>query len=164
MSSAIDLQYNEDSFAGPFDRAELDAFEKWLIKCQSKRLRFDPAYIRHIAKCHGGVPRKRYFSTVAGTEHVIERFLNFLPHDSQSRMAMFSVEGTWGRIEDRLGKYLIPIAELFGGDKLCFNCGGKGRPTIVVWFHDQSEPGRPHIEHVAKDFDVFLSMLSAAHT
>jgi hypothetical protein len=77
---------------------------------------------------------------------------------------MYSVAGTWGTIEDRLGKYLLPFAELFGGDKLCFDYASGDRPRIVVWFHEQWELGNPHTETVAADFDEFLGLLSEEHT
>src|SRR5262249_61579468 len=85
-----DLDYLPDSFVGPFDRRDVAAFEKWLRASGYDRIRFDSTYIDYLARCHGGVPRKRYFQTKTGTDHVLQRFLNFLPSGSGHKVEQYS--------------------------------------------------------------------------
>ena len=119
------------------------AFEQWLHDSEYDRINFDSSYVDHLRKFHGGVPGKRYFETALGTGHVLERFLNFLPSGSNHPLEQYSVACTWSMIDDRLGAYLMPFAELFAGDMLCFDFEKHGPPEVVVWFHELSEQGRP---------------------
>ncbi len=159
MLDNIDLGYDPAGYAGPFDEAEMRAFEAWLQRCENERIKFDPDYVEHLRIHHGGSPKSRYFKTATGTDHVVVRFLNFLPGSFKGPLAQYGVEGTWGLIDDRLGKNLIPFAELFAGDMLCFDYSGEGRPSVVVWFHERSRPGKPYTEKVAQDFPGLLAVL-----
>jgi hypothetical protein len=162
MGLRIDLDYDPASYAGEFSEDEMRAFEQWLQKCRSPQIRFDPEYLQHMRSHHGGIPRMRYFQAQKGTSQVIIRFLNFLPEEANGPLVQYRVEGTWGLIEDRLGTFLIPFAELFGGDMLCFDYSTTGNPGVVFWDHERSREGRPYTEPVASNFTHFLSMLSAA--
>lgn len=155
----VDLGYNPRTYAGRFQEREARSLERWLRDCQSDRIRFDPAYLAHLRKHHGGVPAKRYFRTARGTAHVVERFLNFA-RDDDAPAAQYRVANTWGLLEERLGTHLVPFADLFAGDFLCFDYARAGRPRVVVWIHEVSGPGEPHTELVARDFDAFLGLLS----
>mgnify|MGYP002624264043 CR=1 FL=1 len=59
-----------------------------------------------------------------------------------------------------MGEFLMPFADLFAGDMLCFDFSKPGRPKIVVWLHEKSPPDEPpETEFVAENFDEFLAML-----
>jgi len=152
-----DLEYHPNSFAGPFSKKEAKGFESWLQRCQAKEIKFDPDYLEHLPRFHGGAPGRRYFKTAKGTGHVITRFLNFLPDENDSTLAQYNVSGTWGLIEDRLGELHVPFAELFGGDMLCFDFRAIP-PQIVVWDHERSTEGNPYTESVAESFAAFLKL------
>ena len=157
-----DLDYVEASFVGEFDASQLKEFQSYLERCGWKSFPFDATYVRYIRMFHGGCPQRKYFVTSIGTDHVIERFGNFsdtLP--SGSPFQDYNVETMWSNANDRLGPYLMPFAELFAGDMLCFDHSLPGRPKVVVWFHDQSDPGAPYTELVADNFDEFLKLLHA---
>jgi hypothetical protein len=116
-----DLDYEPDSFVGPLDRREVRAFEKWLRASGYDRIRFDRTYLDYLARYHDGSPRKRYFRTETGTTHVVVRFLNFLPSGSGHRLEPYNVDVSWSAVSDRMGQHLMPFAELFAGDLLCFD-------------------------------------------
>jgi|SRR6516225_1060956 hypothetical protein len=160
MNKPVDLLYDPTTFVGPLNESEAKHFEKWLHESGQEEIHFEDSYLQHLKNFHGGKPGRRYFRTALGTDHVVERFLNFLPSGSNHPLEEYSVEATWSMIDDRLGKYLMPFAELFAGDYLCFDFTKGGRPEIVVWFHELSQPNRPHTEFVSKNFDEFLNLLS----
>jgi hypothetical protein len=157
-----DLDYVEDSFVGPFHWQTVTNFEGYLHRCGWTSIVFDESYLKYLAQYHGGCPRKRYFDTSFGTDHVLERFHHFddaLPHESPLRV--YNVQRAWSDASDRLGLYLMPCAELFAGDMLCFDHSQPGRPKVVVWFHEQSTEDAPYTEFVADNFDEFLKLLHA---
>lgn len=160
MNRAIDLLYDPATFVGPLDEKEITAFEDWLHGSGQAKIHFGQSYVEHLRHFHGGAPGKRYFQTAHGTKHVIVRFLNFLSAGSGHPMEQYSVPCIWSMIDDRLGPDLMPIAELFAGDMLCFDFEKGAKPEIVVWFHELSEPNQPHTELVANSFDEFLQMLT----
>lgn len=160
MTRDVDLLYDPTSFAGPLDEGRLRAFEKWLHEDGYPAIHFGQSYVEHLRTFHGGRPGKRYFWTENGTAHVVVRFLNFLPSSSTNPLAHCSVPCTWSMFDDRLEPHLMPFAELFAGDLLCFDYEKAGEPRVVVWFHELSRPGKPYVEVVANDFDDFLSKLT----
>jgi len=153
-----DLGYNPSSLLGPLDVRRVEKFQQYLHDCDQPIV-FDPSYLRHLAKFHGGVPKKRCFKTVKGNEHVIERFLNFIDKQTDEGEGWYNVGVTWTLIEDRLNDYLMPFAALFGGECLCFDYEKDDRPQIVVWLHADSRQDRPVTEYVAANFDEFLTKL-----
>ena len=160
MGLAGDLNYDPNSFAGPFNESELRSFENWLHASGFDKINFDPSYVSHLKSFHGGMPGKRYFVTAAGTDDAVERFLNFLAYRSGHRLVEYSVECTWSNINDRLTDSQMPFAELFAGDYLCFDFETGNPGKVVMWFHELSREGKPHTEFVANSFEEFLDMLS----
>jgi len=160
MNDNVDLHYDANTSVGPLDENEINSFQNWLHASGQSRIRFDRSYIDHLKKHHGGAPAKRYFHSASGTKHVIVRFLNFLKKGSNHPLEQYSVPCIWSMIDDRLGPFLVPFAELFAGDMLCFDFGKGAKPEIVIWFHELSQPNQPHTELVSKCFDDFLRVLS----
>jgi hypothetical protein len=155
-----DLEFDSTTLAGIFNENELISFQKWLHESEYHNINFDISYINHLNRFHGGSPRKRYFYTANGTKHVIERFLNFLPANSEHPLEQYSVPCIWSMIDDRLGMNLMPFAILFAGDMLCFDFSDIGKPKVVVWFHELSYENHPYTEFVSSSFDEFLQCLS----
>jgi hypothetical protein len=160
MRHDVDLGYDPDSLLGPLDMARVQQFQTYLHEC-GQSIEFDHAYINHISKYHGGVPRKRLFKTAQGGERTVERFLNFVDYKTDKQMGWYNVAVTWTQVEDRLNDFLIPFAVLLGGDLLCFDFTHPGRPSVVVWLHEESLQDAPVTEFVARDFDDFLAKLYA---
>jgi hypothetical protein len=158
MYEDIDLDYDPSTLVGPLDTDELEEFERFLEE-SGQPIQFDPAYLAHLSKFHGGVPAKRCFETAEGQHHVIERFLNFLDPKKDETLGWYNVNVTWSQMEDRLNEFLIPFATLFGGDMLCFDYEAGGRPAVVVWLHEESSEDHPATSFVAADFDAFLRTL-----
>lgn len=155
-----ELDFKPDSFAGPFDLAEVMAFERWLHASEYGRILFDPSYLDFLARFHGGSPRRRYFQTEADTQHVVERFLNFAPTGSGHLLELYNVEVVWSAVSERMGLFLMPFAELFAGDLLRFDHEAGNPPQVVLWFHELSGAmQRPNTERVAASFNEFLLLL-----
>lgn len=109
MNENIDLLYDPSSLVGPLDENEINAFENWLHASENDKVHFERSYIDHLKAFHGGKPGKRYFKTAFGTDHVVERFLNFLPSGSNHVLEQYSVPCTWSMIDDRLGSFLCRL-------------------------------------------------------
>ena len=163
MRAFDNAEFDRATVVGPFDPSVVSEFQDWLHESDYDHIEFEPAYIECLTEFHGAVPRKPYFTTANGTEHAVTRFLNFLPRGSSNPMRQYSVAVNWSDLDDRLGPYLMPFAELFAGDFLCFDYQNRGRPSIVVWFHERSFDA-PSTEFVAIDFDAFFSCLRATPT
>jgi hypothetical protein len=158
MTSEIDLGYDPSSLVGPLELQRVRKLEKYLQDSEMPVV-FDTSYVQHLYKYHGGVPKKRCFQTVEGDEQVIDRFLNFVDHKADEENGGYNVGVVWTLIEDRLNDYLVPFAALGGGDMLCFDYHPSGRPSVVVWRHEESRQDRPVTEFVAANFDDFLLKL-----
>lgn len=155
------LEYDSNGFVGPFNEGVARSWEEWLRQggWGQGRLQFDPSYLEHIRKYHGGKPKKQCFETVKGTNKVVERFLHFAEFPPNNPLSDSNVKVAWSQAIDRLGEFLIPFAELFSGDMLCFDYTHPGKPRIVVWFHEMSDEDAPYTELVADSFDEFLLLL-----
>lgn len=158
MNDIHDLQYDSDSFAGPFQEDRLLKFQEYLNATSSATIAFDPAYIDHLRRFHGGIPGKRFFKTASGMGHAIVRFLNFAA--CEHVLGDYGVNATWSSLAERFGDTLIPFAELFAGDYLCFDHSRSTVSRVVVWLHEESREDAPCVEPVADTFEQFLAMLS----
>lgn len=160
MDTALDLIYDPNSFAGTLNENVIRSFEEWLHASGQTAIRFPEVYVTHLKQFHGGAPRKRYFPTPDGQGHVLTRFLNFLPSGSKHPLREYAVQVVWSAVDDRLGSYLMPFAECFNGDLVCFDFGTGGEPEIVLWDHERSNERAPHKQLLAKSFAAFLQTLS----
>jgi hypothetical protein len=158
MSEDADLGYDPASLAGPLDMNKVLETQN-SFQGHGMTIEFDPAYLRHLSRHHGGAPRKRCFKSSEGVEYVIEYFLNFVDYKKDNKLGWYNVGVTWGLIMDRLNDYLIPFAALFAGDFLCFDYEKASRPSVVVWLHEESRQDHPVTEYVAANFDEFLTKL-----
>jgi len=151
------IQFKQGTVLPPPNPTEIAAFEEWLRKTRSQNIVFGQDYLEFVKANHGGIPVDNRFITSTGKERMIVRFLNFV--DSDHPLSQYSVEGTWGLISDRVGKHLVPFAELFAGDMLCFDFSESRNPQVVVWLHEMSEPQSPVVDYVAPSFEEFIKMV-----
>lgn len=158
-----DLHYDESTLLQPLDMNEVHRVEDWLRRSGEMIIPFDHEYLEHLTRFHGGVPALRVFDTQSGQDHLIERFYNFSVVERPDPLVDFKVFTVWSQIDDRLGPYLLPFAELFGGDILCFDYTNGFPPSVVVWLHDQSEPDTPVTDFVAETFNSLLELLRAVN-
>jgi hypothetical protein len=128
-----------------------------------------PLALRQLfATGNGGVPKSRTFNQ-AGRGRLIERFLPLLDDPKAvGDLGWYDITVVISQIGDRLvesehmvGTDVVPFAALFGGDFVCLSYKSLEveEPTVVVWDHEQSEEGAPHLEQVASDLIEFLSQL-----
>lgn len=160
MNPEDDLGYDPASLVGPLDMNHLLGSQQ-AFQDREMPIIFDPSYIRHLSYYHGGIPKKRCFKAEDGKEYLIERFLHFADEKKgdKDRLGWYHVNVCWSMMIDRLNDYLIPFAVLFAGDMLCFNYEHGGRPSVVVWLHEESKEESPVTQLVAANFDEFLTKL-----
>jgi hypothetical protein len=160
MNQPDDLGYDPASLVGPLDMRHVLTAEQ-AFQDRGMPIVFDPSYIRHLSRYHGGIPKKRCFKTETGKENVIERFLHFADEKKgdKDRLGWYHVNVAWSMMVDRLNDYLIPFAVLFAGDMLCFDYEQGDRPSVVVWLHEESKEDHPVTEFVAANFEEFLTNL-----
>ena len=123
-------------------------------------------YKEFIKKENGVIPSKRYFH-FENNEKVIDRFLAILAiseekteEDYDIGVVSTQLEGRIVFDEDNVGMQLIPIAALFGGDFVCLNyVEDSEKPSICIWYHEESYELEPAIEFLANNFTEFLAML-----
>lgn len=160
MAEVPEMSFQEGTLVEPFDKAELSAFSNWLKRSGYSAIKFDPYYIKFLQKYHGGSPLRRYFEAMNGEGHVLVRFLNYLPSDSRNSLKQYNAESIWSLTSDRMGMFLIPFAELFAGDYLCFDHSEAGKPRVAVWYHERSKPEcNPVTDPVDDSFEEFLTKL-----
>lgn len=156
------MEFDPTTVLPPPSEARISWFER------SYRVRL-PASLRHLfATGNGGVPRRRTFDQ-SGRERLIERFLPLLDDPrSVGELGVYDVTVVLTQVGDRLiedddliGSDVVPIAALFAGDLVCLSYRNPdlAEPTVVVWDHEQSDEGRPHLHQVAATLAEFLSLL-----
>ena len=125
------------------------------------RVKLPDDYKEFIKKENGVIPSKRYFH-FEHNEKVIDHFLAILAISGDYDIGVVSTQ-LEGRIvfdEDNVGMQLIPIAALFGGDFVCLNyVEDSEKPSICIWYHEESYELEPAIEFLANNFTEFLAML-----
>ena len=130
------------------------------------RVKLPDDYKEFIKKENGVIPSKRYFH-FEHNEKVIDRFLAILAisgekteEDYDIGVVSTQLEGRIVFDEDNVGMQLIPITALFGGDFVCLNyVEDSEKPSICIWYHEESYELEPAIEFLAKNFTEFLAML-----
>lgn len=136
----------------------LDAVER------SFRVSFPESYRHFIKEHNGAVPITNMFS-MNQQEYIIEKFLCILD-DSESDPinGWYDIEVTITQIGDRLtdnedlvGMNVVPIAALFSGDFICLDFRETEEPTVVIWFHEESEEFSPVTQKVATNILEFLN-------
>ncbi len=154
------IKYEVNSFVPYFSKSEMDSMQR-MLSLDLPDFSFDPAYVSHIARFHGGKPINRHFRTFAGNNLSIDRFLNYSDTELllDEDLKGLNANVVWSQIDDRLGIYLLPFAILPGGDFLCFDYSEGVAPKIVLWSHELSLEDNPHVEGVARDFTEFSNSL-----
>lgn len=156
------LAFRDGSVMPPPSDAEIASFEHYY------RIRLPRAYVAFLRANNGGVPRGGASFLVGKRERVLERFLSILEDPRSAGAAgWYDISVVWTQIEDRLiedldmvGTDILPIAALFGGDFVCLDYRKNPKtPEIVVWDHELSDEGKPHVDFVCASFDEFLPML-----
>ncbi|MEK3757084.1 SMI1/KNR4 family protein [Paenibacillus sp. FSL P4-0338] len=155
------MRMNVNTVVLPLPSDELlDAVER------SLRVSFPEVYRIFIKENNGVVPITNVFS-FKQQEYLIEKFLCVLD-DSESDPihGWYDIEVTITQIGDRLtdnqdlvGMNVVPIALLFSGDFVCLDFRETKEPTVVIWFHEESEEFSPVTQQVARNISGFFEML-----
>ena len=130
------------------------------------RVKLPDDYKEFIKKENGVIPSKRSFH-FEHNEKVIDHFLAILAisgekteEDYDIGVVSTQLEGRIVFDEDNVGMQLIPITALFGGDFVCLNyVEDSEKPSICIWYHEESYELEPAIEFLANNFTEFLAML-----
>lgn len=153
------LDVNTIVFPLPTDEL-LDVVER------SLRVSFPETYRNFIKDNNGAVPITNMFN-FNQHEYIIEKFLCILNEsESDPVNGWYDVEVIITQIGDRLtdnedlvGMNVVPIAALFSGDFICLDFRETEEPTVVIWFHEESEEFSPVTQSVALNISEFFEML-----
>ena len=130
------------------------------------RVKLPDDYKEFIMRKNGFRLSKNLYS-VTNRSFLIERFLCILENTKDNPLGMYDIDVVMSQLDERLfvhedilGFELIPIAALFGGDFVCLNYVEESeKPSICIWYHEESYELEPAIEILANKFTEFLAML-----
>jgi len=130
------------------------------------RIRFPEPYREFIKRNNGAVPITNIF-THNNHDYIVERFLCILEESESDEInGWYDIEVIITQIGDRLtdnedlvGMNVIPIAALFAGDFVCLDYRKTEDPSVVVWYHEESDEFSPVTKTVAPNISEFLGML-----
>ena len=130
------------------------------------RVKLPDDYKELIMRKNGFRLSKNLFS-LTNRSFLIERFLCILENTKDNPLGMYDIDVVMSQLDERLfvhedilGFELIPIAALFGGDFVCLNyVEDSEKPSICIWYHEESYELEPAIEFLANNFTEFLAML-----
>ena len=130
------------------------------------RVKLPDDYKEFIMRKNGFRLSKNLYS-LTNRSFLIERFLCILENTKDNPLGMYDIDVVMSQLDERLfvhedilGFELIPIAALFGGDFVCLNyVEDSEKPSICIWYHEESYELEPAIEFLANNFTEFLSML-----
>jgi len=154
------MEFKKDSVLPIPSDKRIEAFERYC------RVRLPIEYKEFLKKYNGAVPKTNVFD-YNGREYLIERLLCLLEEpESDDTYGWYDMEVVLSQIDTRLtddenliGANVIPIAALFAGDFVCLDFRNSETPSVVVWFHEESDELSPVTTKVAEDFTEFLNML-----
>jgi len=134
---------------------------------RSLRVSFPEIYKNFIKDNNGAVPITNRFN-INQHEYSIEKFLCILnDSESDSINGWYDVEVIIAQIGDRLtdhedlvGMNVVPIAALHSGDFICLDFRESEEPTVIIWFHEESEEFSPVTQNVALNISEFFEMLT----
>ena len=130
------------------------------------RVKLPDDYKEFIMRKNGFRLSKNLYS-VTNRSFLIERFLCILENTKDNPLGTYDIDVVMSQLDERLfvhedilGFELIPIAALFGGDFVCLNyVEDSEKPSICIWYHEESYELEPAIEFLANNFTEFLAML-----
>ena len=130
------------------------------------RVKLPDDYKEFIMRKNGFRLSKNLYS-VTNRSFLIERFLCILENTKDNPLGMYDIDVVMSQLDERLfvhedilGFELIPIAALFGGDFVCLNYVEESeKPSICIWYHEESYELEPAIEFLANNFTEFLAIL-----
>lgn len=155
----MNIQDNTVILPLPTDNLIKKREENWKVELPTD-------YKVFIKKSNGGIPQRRAF-LFQNRDYVLQRFLCLLENASESSLGWYDIDVVESQIGERLtdnldliGIEMLPIAEIFGGDYLCFDFRQDvTKPVVCLWFHELSGEFDPYTEKVADSFSEFLEML-----
>ncbi|MGG3891376.1 SMI1/KNR4 family protein [Metabacillus fastidiosus] len=132
----------------------------------SLRIIFPELYREFIKKNNGAVPITNIF-THNEHDYIVERFLCILEESEADEInGWYDIEVTITQIgerltdnEDLIGMNVVPIAALFAGDFVCLDFREREDPSVVVWYHEESDEFSPVTKTVARNISEFFGML-----
>lgn len=153
----------QDSILPSPSNALLDRTQKYY------RVRFPSEYVEFLRQNNGAIPISNQF-TLDSHCYLIERFLCLLDDEirdeldnvswSEIRVVITQLDGRLVDDEDLVGMNVIPIAILFAGDYVCLDYRKSvDRPTICIWYHEESSEFAPTTKFLADSFEQFLEAL-----
>lgn len=100
-------------------------------------------------------------------DYIVERFLCILEDSESDEInGWYDIEVVITQIgerltdnEDLIGMNVVPIAALIAGDFVCLDFREREEPSVVVWFHEESEEFSPVTKTVAQNISEFFGML-----
>ena len=130
------------------------------------RVKLPDDYKELIMRKNGFRLSKNLYS-LTNRSFLIERFLCILENTKDNPLGMYDIDVVMSQLDERLfvhedilGFELIPIAALFGGDFVCLNyVEDSEKPSICIWYHEESYELEPAIEFLANNFTEFLAKL-----
>ena len=130
------------------------------------RVKLPDDYKELIMRKNGFRLSKNLYS-LTNRSFLIERFLCILENTKDNPLGMYDIDVVMSQLDERLfvhedilGFELIPIAALFGGDFVCLNyVEDSEKPSICIWYHEESYELEPAIEFLANNFTEFLAIL-----
>lgn len=131
----------------------------------SLRIVFPEPYREFIKKNNGAVPITNIF-THNEYDYIVERFLCILENSESDEInGWYDIEVTITQIgerltdnEDLIGMNVVPIAATFAGDFVCLDFREREDPSVVVWYHEESDEFSPVTKTVAQNISDFFRM------
>lgn len=119
-----------------------------------------------LRQSNGAIPETNVF-LYNDRGYVVERFLCLLDEpQSDDVNGWYDIEVVLSQVDTRLtddedlvGANIIPFAALFAGDFVCLDFRSGNTPSVLVWFHEESEDFNPVTVEVAKSINEFFDML-----
>lgn len=137
---------------------------KWFEK--TYRVQLPKEYKEFLNKYNGAKPITNILS-VNKREYIVERFLCLLDKPSEDEInGWYDLTSVLTQLdcrliddEDLIGMNVIPIVALFAGDFVCLDYREDKNPSIVIWYHEESDDFEPVTEKIANNINEFFYML-----
>lgn len=154
------MKIKEDSILPAPSEERIESFEDYC------RIKLPEEFKDFLREFNGAIPVTNIFYH-NGRKYMVERFLCLIDEpQSDDLNGWYDIQVVLSQIDTRLidnenlvGANIIPFAALFAGDFLCLDFRSSDNPSVVVWFHEESDDFNPVTVEVAKSINEFFGML-----